>query len=59
MEVTGQIVDYDITVTASVSVVDTMSEVPALMTSEFDLSDITLDGTNTIFGQNWHVILNI
>ena len=29
VEVTGQIVDYDITVTASVSVVDTMSEVPA------------------------------
>ena len=52
VEVTGQIVDYDITVTASVSVVDTMSEVPAPMTSEFDLSDITLDGTNTIFGQN-------
>lgn len=52
VEVTGKIVDYDVTVTATVSVVDTMSEVPAPMTSEFDLSDIRLDGTDTIFGQN-------
>lgn len=52
VEVTGQIVDYDVTVTATVSVVDTLSEVPAPMTSEFDLSDISLDGTDTIFGQN-------
>lgn len=53
VEVTGEIVDYDIPVTAKVSVVDTTSEVPVPVTTEFDLSDITLDDrTDTIFGQN-------
>lgn len=52
VEVTGQIVDYDISVTATVTVTDKISEAPAAATTEFDLSDITLDGTDTIFGQN-------
>lgn len=52
VEVTGQIVDYDVEVTAVVTVTDVISEAPAATTTEFDLSDITLDGTDTIFGQN-------
>lgn len=52
VEVTGQIVDYDVEVTAVVTVTDVISEAPAAVSTEFDLSDITLDGTDTIFGQN-------
>lgn len=52
VEVTGQIVDYDVTVTATVTVTDVISEAPAAVSTEFNLSDISLDGTDTIFGQN-------
>ena len=52
VEVTGQIVDYDVTVTATVTVTDVISEAPASVSTEFNLSDISLDGTDTIFGQN-------
>lgn len=52
VDVTGQIVNYDITVTAKVTVTDVVSEAPAVTATEFDLSDISLDGTDTIFGQN-------
>ena len=52
VEVPGTIVGYDITVTATVKVTDTVSEAPAAVSTEFDLSDISLDGDNTIFAQN-------
>lgn len=52
VEVTGTIVDYDVEVKATVTVTDTTSEAPATVTTEFSLSDIHLDGTDTIFGQN-------
>ena len=52
VEVTGTIVDYDVEVKATVKVTDTKSEAPATVTTEFALSDISLDGTDTIYGQN-------
>ena len=52
VEVTGKIIDYDVVVKATISVVDTVSEAPAVTATEFELSDISLDGTDTIFGQN-------
>lgn len=48
----GQIVDYDVKATAEVTVTDTVSEAPKVAATEFDLSDISLDGTDTIYGQN-------
>ena len=41
-----------LTVVATVHVTDTVSEAPAAVTTEFNLSDISLDGDNTIFAQN-------
>ena len=52
VEVTGKIVDYDVEVMATVKVTDTVSEAPAAVSTEFKLSDISLDGDNTIFAQN-------
>lgn len=52
VEVPGTLVDYDIEVVATVHVTDTVSEAPAAVTTEFNLSDISLDGNNTIFAQN-------
>lgn len=52
VQVKGTLVDYDVEVVATVHVTDKVSEAPAAATSEFNLSDISLDGTDTIFGQN-------
>ena len=52
VEVPGTVVGYDITITATVKVTDKVSEAPAAASTEFELSDISLDGDNTIFAQN-------
>ena len=52
VEVTGRIVDYEVDVTAVVTVSDDAFTAPAAAAEAFELSDITLDGTDTIFGQN-------
>lgn len=52
VEVTGQIVDYDVEVTATVTVTEEAEEAPEAAAEQFDLSDVTLDGTDTIFGEN-------
>ncbi|CUX47135.1 beta-L-arabinofuranosidase domain-containing protein [Clostridium sp. C105KSO13] len=51
-EVIGNIVDYDTEVIAKVTVTDKGIANPQKSASGFDLSDISLDGTDTIFGQN-------
>ena len=59
VQVKGTLVDYDVEVVATVHVTDKVSEAPAAATSEFNLSDISLDGTDTIFGQNMSRALGI
>ena len=51
-EVTGTIVDYDIQVTAYVTITEEAAPAPQKSASGFELSDITLDGDDTIFAQN-------
>ena len=49
----GSLVGYPgLTVTAAVTVVDKEKDTPAAAASSFALSDISLDGTDTIYGQN-------
>ena len=50
--VKGTIVDTDIEVTANVTVTDEAEVAPAQTASSFDLSDISLDGNDTIYSQN-------
>lgn len=49
--VTGQLVDSDLTVTATVTVVAAV-EAPAHQADLLDLSQVSLDGTDSIYGQN-------
>lgn len=49
----GTLVGYPgLKVTAKVTVVDKEKDTPAAAASAFELSDISLDGTDTIYGQN-------
>ena len=50
--ITGTIVGTDVNVTASVTITDKAAAGPEKAASSFELSDITLDGTDTIYGQN-------
>ncbi|WP_230399204.1 beta-L-arabinofuranosidase domain-containing protein [Novisyntrophococcus fermenticellae] len=50
--ITGHLVDYDMDVKAMISVVDKEATAPEKSVTNFALSDVTLDGTDTIFGQN-------
>ena len=50
--ITGTIVGSDLTVTATVTIVDKAAVAPQKSAAGFDLSDISLDGDDTIFSQN-------
>lgn len=50
--ITGTIVGSDLTVTATVTIVDKAAAAPQKSAAGFDLSDISLDGDDTIFSQN-------
>lgn len=48
----GSLVGHDNKVNAVVTVIDEEEQAPAAITESFDLSDISLDGTDTIYGEN-------